>query len=417
VDDLLQEAIALWRDSPERLPESSRIFSLEEQQEREADLDRLLAGIQEELRRVPATRAERMAAWERINAAFHRFAISTPGLRQRHLDILFGGGLSSIGTVLARRARRFDDAVSTSDIFQASRNAWAACGLQMLLGQPMSLTPAIFAYSMLYPYTDNYLDDPLIPREAKAGFNGRFGERLAGGRPAPANQHETFLWRLVAMIEEQYDRTVHPQIFESLQRIQRAQANSLLLLRQGEPDVVSLCFEKGGSSVLADGYLAAGSMEPVEARFVFFWGVLLQLADDLQDVRGDKAAGALTLFSQAAGRTPLDMLTSRLLQFGGGVLGLMPLLPRASNVAIKELIAHSSVSLIIRSAGEEDEWFTPAYLEQLEVRSPFRFAFLRDRRRRLSDRRAQIARLFEAFLEGDEDEPGFPLLPHSLTPA
>lgn len=416
MDQLLQEALALWRDSSERLPEDLRTFSPEEQQEREADLDRLLDGIKAELRHVPATRAERQAAWARINDAFQRFATSAPGLQRRHHDVLFGGGLSSIGTKLAREARRFDDAVSTSDIFQASRNAWAACGLQMLLGQPMSLTPAIFAYSMLYPYTDNYLDDPLIPRESKAGFNSRFGERLSGGRPAPANQYETFLWRLVAMIETQYDRAIHPQVFEGLQRIQRAQANSLRLLRQGERDVLSLCFEKGGSSVLADGYLAAGSMEPAEARFVFCWGVLLQLADDLQDVRGDKADGAWTLFSQAAGRIPLDGLTNRLLQFAGGVLRMMPALPRATHVAIKELIAHSSVSLIIRSAGEEDEWFTPAYLEQLERHSPFRFEFVRERRRQMSDRRAPIARLFEAFLAGEEDEPGFPLLPNSLMP-
>ena len=33
-----------------------------------------------------------------------------------------------------------------------------------LLGLPVEVTPAVFAYSMLYPYTDNYLDDPAIPR-------------------------------------------------------------------------------------------------------------------------------------------------------------------------------------------------------------------------------------------------------------
>lgn len=50
--------------------------------------------------------------------------------------------------------------VTTKDILQASRNAWTARALQMLLGRDMGLTPAIFAYSMFYPYADNYLDDP-----------------------------------------------------------------------------------------------------------------------------------------------------------------------------------------------------------------------------------------------------------------
>jgi len=31
-------------------------------------------------------------------------------------------------------------------------------------------------------------------------------------------------------------------------------------------------------------------------------------------------------------------------------------------------------------------------------------------------RRGAVSRLFEAFLEGDEDEPAFPLLPSSLMP-
>ncbi len=35
--------------------------------------------------------------------------------------------------------------------------------LQLLLGIPVRVTPAIFAYSMLYPYGDNCLDDPAIP--------------------------------------------------------------------------------------------------------------------------------------------------------------------------------------------------------------------------------------------------------------
>ena len=114
--------------------------------------------------------------------------------------MLLKGGFAAIGTELAREARRFDPAVSTADILQASRNAWTACGLQMLLGRKMRLTPAIFAYSMLYPYTDNYMDDPATPAEAKLGFSARFGRRLEGhgrrsgqrprGRHMAAGRHD-----------------------------------------------------------------------------------------------------------------------------------------------------------------------------------------------------------------------------------
>jgi len=125
-------------------------------------------------------------------SAFKEFGESALGLEREHFRLLLGGGLSAIGTQVARQARRFDAAVSIADILQASRNAWTACGLQLLLGKSMRLTPSIFAYSMLYPYTDNYLDDPAVSPEQKAGFGARFGRRLNGEpcEPAPARLAE-----------------------------------------------------------------------------------------------------------------------------------------------------------------------------------------------------------------------------------
>ena len=41
----------------------------------------------------------------------------------------------------------------------------------------------------------------------------------------------------------------------------------------------------------------------------------------------------------------------------------------------------------------------------------FRFAFLSRQRKQLERQSGLLAKLFEAFLEGDDDEPAFPLLP------
>ena len=43
-----------------------------------------------------------------------------------------------------------------------------------------------------------------------------------------------------------------------------------------------------------------GWLNEEESRFAFEWGVLLQLGDDLQDVREDMQRGSVTLFSRAA---------------------------------------------------------------------------------------------------------------------
>ena len=417
---LLEESIALWSEGPDSLPGFERTFTAAEQAVREAQLDAFLESIERELRSLPRTRPERQAARERITRAFAGFARAGLDLEDRHLELLLGGGFSALGTELARRARRFDPGAGTADILQASRNTWTACALQALLGGTMQLTAAIFAYSMLYPYTDNYLDSPRVPREAKMGFSARFGRRLAGEAVAPENHHEEMIWRLVELIEGQYDRAGWPQVFESLLGIHKAQQNSIALLRRGTGspgiDVVRLSFDKGGASVLADGYLAAGALSPQEAQFVFGWGVLLQLADDLQDVREDCRDGMLTVFSEIAGREPLDGRTNRTLHFARRVMRWMGGLAGPECQALKEMVERSSGSLLIRAAGEAPDLYTSGYLAELETHSPFRFAFLNDRRKRLASRQGLLSRLFEAFLEGDDDEPAFPLLPSSLMP-
>jgi hypothetical protein len=179
---------------------------------------------------------------------------------------------------------------------------------------------------------------------------------------------------------------------------------------------VKLSFDKGENSVLTDGYLAAGSLSREQAQFVFGWGVLLQLADDLQDVSQDREDGILTVFSEIAGREPLDELTSRTLQFAESLMHQMETLPGPDCRALKDTIERSSRSLLIRSAGDVPEFYSRDYLPRLEAQSPFRFSFVNERRRQLASRSGLLNRLFEAFLQGGEDEPAFPLLPTSLMP-
>ena len=418
--ELLEDALSAWRECPSELPPFPRTFGPAEQAERERQLDRFLDGIQTELQRLPRTRADREAAHARITAAFVTFGRAAMEFTDAHLELLLGGGFSAVGTDLGKQARRFDPAVSAEDILQASRNAWTACGLEVLLGESMRLTPAIFAYSMLYPYTDNYLDDPAVSREAKHGFSVRFGKRLAGESVEATNAHEDAIWRLVGLIEGQYPRAASPAVFASLLRIHSAQENSIRLLRQGtsaaDCDVLRLSFEKGGSSVLADGYLAAGALTAVQSRFIFDWGVLLQLADDLQDVQQDCRDGVLTVFSQAAPNEKLDAITARTLQFGGRVMLELRALPAPDCAALEDLIARSATSMLIRSAGEAPELYSAAFLAELERHSPFRFEFLSARRKQFARRSGLLVRLFEAFLEGDDDEAAFPLLPGALMP-
>jgi hypothetical protein len=408
ITSFAEKSIAAWNESSKELPRLGRRYTEDEQQERERLFDRALAIAETEVQMQPETASERKEVYGRLTSAVARLANLALDLDDPCLAFLLRDDFSKIGKDLALSARRFDASVSLSDILQACRNAWTACGLQPLLGQPIQLTPAIFAYSMLYPYSDNYLDDAGVSPRAKLGFSSRFRRRLAGDRLPPADALEETIWRLVSLIESQYTRSEYPQVYDCLLDIHDAQENSIHQLgcaaHIDEMDLLNLTFAKGGTSVLADAYLAAGSLSDCEARFAFAWGVLLQMADDLDDLPVDRQHGFLNLFSQAAEGEPLDALTNRTLNFGQSVMQLMDALPNGS-AAFKELLRRNSSSLIIRAAAHSGELYTKEYLEELETYSPLRFHFLRQRQQQFAAHAGSYAKFFEAFLLSQEDEP------------
>jgi hypothetical protein len=390
-----------WRDADPGPPGFLPTYSPSEQRRREAHLDRYLDAVEAELRAAPRSRPEQAAAEERLTAAFRVFAREALDFEERHLDLLLTGGFTGTGRELARAARLFDPSMSAADVFQASRNAWTANGLQILLGLPARLTPAIFGYSMLYPCTDNYLDEPAVSPADKCAFNRRFGARLAGDDVAPGGRHEKQAWALVGLIESQYSRIEHPGVFDSLLAIHRAQERSLQLHRaEGAGDVLEVSFEKGGASVVADAWLAAGALDPDEADFAFAWGVALQLGDDLQDVGADARDGIRTVFSEAAGREPLDAVTNRAFDFGARVLAGLDTIGATAPAAIKELIRTSFFMLLTGAVGEARQCYSAAYVRELERRSPFTFEFLQSRRRRFTRKRGILERLAGAFSDG-----------------
>jgi hypothetical protein len=411
VEQLVAESISLWEGAATHLPPLGRRFTTAQQCQKEALLDQFLASLENAALSLPRTTADRARVHERISAAFAQFARTALELEDPHLALLLDRGFPTVGATLGRLARRFDPTVGAGEIFQACRNAWAACGLQALFGLPMKVTPAIFAYSMLYPYSDNYLDDAAVSRERKLSFSAQFRRRLAGENVPASNGREETIWKLVSLIESGYARAEFPEVYASLLAIHRSQEESIRLLQRDNTDVLPVVFTKGGASVLADAYLAAGRLTDAEAGFAFDWGVLLQLGDDLQDVREDTRAGLRTVFSMAA--HPLDALTNRTLHFALHVMTRMEALTGAPE-ALKDLLRRSSISLVVRAAGALREHYSDAWINEVESYSPFRFAFLSSRKEKLARHKGRLAGLFEAFLAGGEDEPVFPLLPSSL---
>ncbi len=400
VPEFVQRLVDTWWSCPSSTPDLGRTYTPREQADREKQLVHLLDLATAEARRPPQSEAERSGVQERILAAFRAFARSALDWQERHLDVVLSRGMPEAAADFARMARRFDAKIDPADIYQASRNVWTANGLQLLLGLPARLTPALFAYSMLYPYTDNYIDDRGVSEQIKAEFSRRFERRLEGAAVDPANDHERAIFDLVAIIEGEFDRARSPQVFQSLLAIHHAQGKSVELLRRNaspyEVDVLGISMEKGGASVLADGYLAAGSLTPAQAEFMFGMGAFLQLGDDLEDVLQDSKDGLMTVFSQTARRWPLDGLTNRTLHFSRRVIARMDCFDGPDAAALRELIETATVQAFAVSAGRAAELYTRGYVREVEAHSPFRFSILQRQLKRLNREQATLMRLAAA---------------------
>jgi hypothetical protein len=416
IEAQVAQTAEVWNTGAARSAHAGPRYTSKHQQEREKAYDQGLRAVEREANRAPRTKADRLNTQDRIVACFARFSATALDLEPKTVKLLTDDFLP-VGTTLARWARQFDAGLSMADIIQACRNAWTACGLQPLLGERIGITPSILGYSLLYPYSDNYLDREDVSPAAKLRFCDRFRDRLRGeGLPAQ-DDRETALWTLVNFIEDQYPRARYPQVFDCLLAIHRAQEESIAQLRSGnqygDAEVLRMSVAKGGSSVLADACLAHGCLTADESRFSFEWGVLLQLGDDLQDVREDMRRGSVTLFTRSAtqGRS-LDNLVIQLLNFSEHVAARMDCLPNGTAM-LKNLLRMSWRSLIIGAIANSHDFFSASFLEEAERWSPFRFEFLRARNQRLTSRHGLYATLFDAFLEAREGDKGELPLPNN----
>ncbi len=387
-----------WWGCSNDFPAIGPAYSLRAKLDREDVLAGFIDRLLVEAGHPPHSEVERAALEQRLVEAARHMVFDSLDLEEPGFETIEESGFFKAAAEFARKARRFDPSISGEAIYQASRNVWTMNLIQFLFGLPVQVTPAIFAYSMLYPYSDNLLDDVSISPAAKQDFSRRFASRLKGEPIEPANPTEAKIFELVGMVNNQYDRKAYPQIYESLLAIHTAQARSLALLRGEsspyEVDVLGIAFEKGGTSVLADGYLVAGDLTPGQRDFLFGYGAFTQLMDDQEDIELDHKAGCLTVFSQTAQGWPLDTVTNRLFHFAGRVMEQVDDFERPGVRPVRELITRSIYLLLAMAACRLPGLYTRDYLHTLESFLPFRMTFIERQRRRLERQQAALARIF-----------------------
>jgi hypothetical protein len=399
MDQLTHQFVDLWWRCADDLPGFEHTYTLREQSEREDMLNDLLGTISSTLKKPLHSEAQRQEAQQQLTALGVVFAKSALGFNDAQLAAVQSSGIVDAAYDFMQQARRFDAALSSDDIYQAARNVMTMNLLQLAMGLPVKVTPAVFAYSMLYPYSDNYLDDPAISKDVKAAFNERFRLRLLGEPFKPQNAYEQKIAALIGMIEAQFERARYPLVYQSLLDIFVAQALSMRLHQRTrspyELDVLGLSFKKGGTAVVADVYLVAGNPTQRQLEIAFGYGAFTQLMDDLEDVERDRADGILTILSQTAGTWPLDGLTNRIFSLGDWVLARLPELGPNTPAPLQALMQSCVHWLLADSVGVVQHLYTGPYVAELERHMPFRFSALKKQRQRMNRQRASVMKFIE----------------------
>ncbi|MDA3880581.1 MAG: class 1 isoprenoid biosynthesis enzyme [Prolixibacteraceae bacterium] len=286
----------------------------------------------------------------------------------------------------------FDPNVDMEDVFQAGRNLWIVNSLQILMGLPVELSKSVFAYCMLYPYTDDYLDNPDISKSEKVNFSKRFRLRLQGESSIALNELEEKIFDLVAFIEGDWPRNIYPGVYESLLAIHDAQTRSISLVHdEGEvnaDELMSICIDKGGTSVLADGYLLKGTLTRDEEIFCFGFGTFLQFVDDIQDLKEDFNSNVQTVFTNAVQRNCIDAYINKTLSFGHSLMEqYLEIFPPGNIEGMRSLMLKSIHFLLIEAICLNAEFFPENYVLKYETYAPFSFDFIRERRNKMSKHR------------------------------
>ncbi len=387
VQDLQKYFANIWWDTNKEFPRLNNKSSYRDKKRKEKEVNKFINKFIKSIEQYPANEENRKIWKENINKTIDSFIDKSELFSMEDKDLLLNRGLLQLTEKFVKEARDFDLSMKIEDIGQAMRNVWIMNIIQMLLDKNIAITPSVFSYSMLYPYTDNYLDNKGISKEEKIRISNRFEKRLEGYPIESENEYEEKIFELVRKIEEEYDRESYPLVFESLLSMHWAQIKSLQ--QQGdrtgpyEKDILGISFEKGGISVLADAYLVNGTLTEEEAIFFFGYGVLLQICDDLQDGESDFQNGHMTIVSQLVEKWPLDNITNMLINFTFDHLENTHCFNCSQVKNLKELIGKNCIQLILFSVALSKKLYTKKYFNEIKQYFPYRERYMRNIHKRL----------------------------------
>jgi len=396
VETYINHFINLWENSPVTLPVFNRVYSESEKREREQYFEELQKKMESLQNKSNIRKLRKSNPENTFFPVFKTFMQNVFDFEEEQLKIILSDDFRNVSKDFFYKARAFGPDLSPEDIYQALRNVWIMNGLQLMMHLPVEITLSVFAYSMIYPYSDNFLDDPSITSAEKLEFSKRFNLRLHGEIVLATNSCESQLFKLVGMFEQQYSRDEYPDVYNGLYAIQKAQTDSMKLLKSGDltdEQIRRICFEKGGASVLADGFLVAGNLTGEQQQALFGYGIYLQMLDDIQDAREDQVSMTNTMCSYLEGKK-MDEFVNRTIHFGRKALDELKCFEDSAGDVFLSLMNKSIETMAIESVGVNNTIFSDGFTNELEKFSPLHFAFVRQKKSQSKSQRFVLFRKY-----------------------
>ncbi len=378
---LIDDTCRVWEKARPEIPEWLPVYSPEQQTCNERRLNRRLREVRGRFTadRIPSDTAGRLEFLNRMELSLHRYGVLFEDLLPPHQQ-----AFQHLSFEFVRRSLQFDPDLGWAEIKQAIRNIWIMGTIQFYLGMPIRLEFPMLAYSLLYPYTDNYLDDSQRSTEDK-GRLCRMIEGCIRGEQVRVGESrlESGIAGLLDRINGAYPTSDLPMVRMGLSAILNGQ---ILSLEQQagdcipDDDLLMITLAKGGSSVLADALLVDPRLPAGELRFFWGMGVFLQLIDDFQDMAKDEQHHHQTLFTRRAITgcpNDLDGLVCRILYLIDYLTAMGIRAEESSRRNSVRMIRNQSIQLVMQTIAVHADRLSPSFIARMESCSSLGFDAIR----------------------------------------
>lgn len=370
--------LSLWEEQSEEFPDFLNELPEDMQKENEQTMTQLQKNLQKSMWAFPLQQEKReiwKKEFEQIMGEFVQKE-NILSVRKAMSQELFAG-FDRETKHFVRRSREFDQTLTMDDIWQALRNFLIYAVLADLQGDEQNCDDPILAYSLLYPYTDNFLDNRANEEEGKHHYNAFIQAVIQGEEITPENEVEEKTKMLLDMIlsypgfaDKEEARNALLLILDAQKRSIKQQCSETL--RKEEIQEISVY--KGATSVYVDYIFSTLYHNRSEAEFYLQFGFMLQLVDDLQDIQEDQREGSQTLMTYSLKNGQLENITNKLLHFIHVIYEQFE--PR--NGGLKEFMLQNCYQMVLVTAAMNDSLYSKEYLLKIMPYLPFRTDYLRE---------------------------------------